>query len=70
MIDSVHFPRNNIFIRFGNKIYRQVVVIPMGKSCAPLITDLCLYCYESQFMVKLLNDPSRSDLIDKFNQLL
>ena len=33
---------------------------------APLIADLFLYCYESQFMAKLHKDP-KTDLIDKFN---
>ena len=37
----------------------------MGTNCAFLIADLFLYCYESQFMAKLLKDPSRTDLIDK-----
>ena len=67
MIDAVYFLLDNIFIRFGNKIYRQVVGIPMGTNCAPLIADLFLYCYESQFMAKLHKDPSKTDLIDKFN---
>ena len=27
-------------IRFGPKLYRQIVGIPMGKNCAPLVADL------------------------------
>ena len=65
MIDAVYFLLNKTSIRFGNKIYRQVVGITMGTNCAPLIADLFLYCYESQFMTKLHKDPSRTDLIDK-----
>ena len=49
------------------KIYRQIVGIPMGTNCAPLIADLFLYCYESQFMAKLHKDSTKSDLIEKFN---
>ena len=56
MIELVNFLLDNIFIRFGNKVYRQVVGIPMGTNCAPLIADLFLYCYESQFMAKLNKD--------------
>ena len=37
----------NIYIRFGTKLYRQIVGIPMGTNCAPLVADLFLYCYES-----------------------
>ena len=50
MIKSVNFLLDNIFIRFDNIVYRQVVGIPMGTNCAPLLADLFLYCYESQFM--------------------
>ena len=67
MIDSLNFLLDNIYIRSGEKIYRQVVGIPMGTNCAPLIADLFLYCYESQFMAKLHKDSTKSDLIDKFN---
>ena len=27
----------NIYIRFGTKLYRQIVGIPMGTNCAPLV---------------------------------
>ena len=36
---------DNIFIRFGSKLYRQIAVIPMGTNCAPLVIDLFLLCY-------------------------
>ena len=28
---------DNIFIEFGTKLYRQIVYIPMGTDCTPLI---------------------------------
>ena len=28
------------YIRFGTKLYRQIVGIPMGTNCAPLVADL------------------------------
>ena len=31
-------------------MYRQIVGIPMGTNCVPLIADLFLYCYERDFM--------------------
>ena len=30
---------DNIYIRFGTKLYRQIVGIPMGTNCAPLVAD-------------------------------
>ena len=42
MYDALTFLLDNIFIRFGTKLYRQVVGIPMGTNCAPLVADLLL----------------------------
>ncbi len=67
MIKAVNFLLDNIFVRFGTTVYRQKVGIPMGTNCAPLIADLFLYCYESQFMAKLLKDPTKIDLVQEFN---
>ena len=69
MIEAVNFLIDNIYVRFGKRVNRQVVCIPMGTSCAPLIADLFLYCYESQFMTKLIKDPSKLHIINKFNNI-
>ena len=53
------------FIRFGTKLHKQVVGIPMG-NCAPLVADLFPFCYERDFMVSL-SDDSKADVIDAFN---
>ena len=34
------------------KLYRQIVGIPMGTYCAPLVTDLFLLCYETNSVRK------------------
>ena len=60
------FLLDNIFIRFGPKLYRQVVGIPMGTNCAPLVTDLFLFCYERDFIMPLSHDK-QADIIDAFN---
>ena len=67
MIDALYMLLDNIFVRFGTKVYRQVIGIPMGTNCAPLIADLFLYCYESTFMKNLQKNPIHSSLIDVFN---
>ena len=36
---------DNIYIRLGTKLYKQIVGIPMGTNCAPLVADLFLCCY-------------------------
>ena len=40
------FLLNNMYIRFGPKLYRQIVGIPVGTNCALLVADLFLFCYE------------------------
>ena len=57
---------DNIFIRFGTKLYRQTIGIPMGTNCAPLVADLFLFCYERGFM-KSLSRENQADIIEAFN---
>ena len=47
-------------------MYRQVVGIPMGTKCAPLVSDLFLFCYERDFMLSPSVDK-QADVIDAFN---
>ena len=47
-------------------LYRQIVGIPMGINCAPLVADLFLFCYEIYFMKDLSND-NQADIIKAFN---
>ena len=56
---------DNIYIRFGTKLYRQIVGIPMGTNCAPLVADLFLFCYERDFMTSL-SDVKQAEIIEAF----
>ena len=64
--EALCFLLDNIYVRYGNTIYRQVIGIPMGTNCAPLVADLFLYCYESEFM-RRLNKDTQANIIDAFN---
>ena len=64
--NALSFLLDNIYIRFGTKSYRQIVGIPMGTNCAPLVADLFLYCYEKDFMDSL-NHDNQADVIEAFN---
>ena len=57
--DTLSFLLDNIYIRFGTKLYRQIIGIPMGTNCAPLVADLFLFCYERDFMKNFSNDIDR-----------
>ena len=64
--NALTFLLDNIFIRFGTKLYRQVVGIPTGTNCAPLVADLILFCFERDFMMSL-SDDKQADVTDAFN---
>ena len=66
--DALSFLLENIYIRFGTKLYRQIVGIPMGTNCAPLVADLFLFCYERDFMKDLSSD-NQADVIKAFNSM-
>ena len=52
MYKAITYPLDIFFIRFGTKLYRQIVGIPIG-NYARLIADLFLFCYERDFMAFL-----------------
>ena len=66
MYEALTFLLDNIYIRFGSKLYRQIVGIPMGTNCAPLVADLFLFCYEKDFMLSL-SDANQSEVIEALN---
>ena len=57
---------DNIHVRFGEQLFRQMVGILIGTNCAPLLADLFLYSYENKFLDKLIKEGKRK-LARKFN---
>ena len=55
----IEFLVDNIYVRFGGQLFRQMVGIPMGTNCAPLLADLFLYSYENEFLDKLIKEGKR-----------
>ena len=41
---------DNIYVKFGDKLFRQVIGIPMGTDCAPYLANLFLYSYEYKWI--------------------
>ena len=66
MCNALHYILDNIrvFIRFGSKLYRQIVGIPMVTDCAPLVADLFLFCDERDLMLSL-SDNNQTDILLK-----
>ena len=62
----IEFLVDNIYVRFGGQLFRQMVGIPVGTNCAPLLADLFLYSYENEFLDKLIKEGKRK-LARRFN---
>ena len=57
---------DNIFVIFVGGVFQQTVGIPMGTNCAPLLCDLFLYSYESDFIQGFLRKNEKK-LARSFN---
>ena len=53
MCEALIYILGNIYIRFGTKLYKPIVGIPMGTNCASVVADLFLFCHERDFMTSL-----------------
>ena len=51
---------DNIYVTFGNKVFRQCIGIPMGTDCAPFLANLFLFYYEFKWLDKQrIENPHR-----------
>ena len=57
--EMIEFLIDNIFVQFGGLLFRQVIGIPMGTNCAPLLADLFLYSYENEFLDNMIRSGHR-----------
>ena len=65
LIEMTEYLIDNIYIKVGNKIFRQQVGILMGIDCAPLLANLILFYYEYKYMKNLVKDNLQAAM--KFN---
>ena len=59
IVRMLDFLIDNIFVECGGVIFQQVIGIPMGTNCAPLLADLFLYSYEAEFIQTLIKSGKR-----------
>ena len=55
-----------MIMTLSSKLCGQVVGVPVGTNCAPLVAGLFLFCYERDFMMSL-SDDGQADVIDAFS---
>ena len=54
LTDIIWYIIDNIYVRFGNSDFLQVIGIPIGTNSAPLLADLFLHTFEYDFMLKTM----------------
>ena len=56
---------DDVCIGFSAGLCRQVVGVPMGAGCAPLVASLFLFCCGGDFMASL-SDVGRAEIVGAF----
>ena len=59
-------PFRKYFLWLGTMLHRQIKGIPIGASCANLLADFVLFCYERDFRI-LLSADTQAAIIKAFN---
>ena len=49
--EALTFLLDKNYFRFGSKLYRQIVGIPLGINCVPLVAELFLVWLERDFRI-------------------
>ena len=55
----IEFLIDYIFVQFGGRLFHQVIGIPTGTNCAPLLADHFLYSYENEFLDNMIKSGHR-----------
>ena len=69
MCETLTFLLDNSYsyIKFGTKIFRQIVGIPMVTNCAPFVADLFLFYYERDSTMSLFDKKKKKKKKKKNN---
>lgn len=60
LVTGVRFLINNTYVVNGHSIRKQVIGIPMGTNCAPVLANLFLYAYESRYIDRLMMEDKKA----------
>ena len=66
LIFNVNIIIDNCFILYHEKVFKQVIGIPMGTNCAPFLANIFLHTYEFEYMQLLINN-GKSDIARKLS---
>ena len=63
--EALAFLLGNIYIGFGSGLCGQIVGVPVGAGCAPLVAGLFLFCCGGGFVLSL-SDEGQSGVVGAF----
>jgi hypothetical protein len=66
----VDFLIDNTYFTFGNTVWRQIIGIPMGTSCAPLLANIFLFSYEFEYVRSTMRSDFRLCCLLKGSRLI
>ena len=55
-----------LLVVFAGKVFQQIIGIPIGTNCVPLLADIFLYSYKAEFIQSLLSSGKKR-LPSQFN---
>jgi hypothetical protein len=66
LMELFSFLIDNTYVLNGAVLRQQLIGIPMGTNCSPVVSNLYLYAYESQFIDRLVN-ANKEDIAKGFH---
>ena len=54
----LHFLLDNLYVQAGNQLKQQIIGIPMGTDCSPILANLLLFMYELEWVIEFIDDNS------------
>ena len=61
LMEDIKVLRDNIYIQYAGKIYRQIIGIRIGSDCYQDLANLFLFSYEQKHVYGLINDGRDDD---------
>ena len=63
LIEAVNFLLDNCYFTFGNRIFRQIIGVPIGVDPGPYIANLTLWFYENRYLEKTYKKDYHSAML-------
>ena len=68
LVSWINYIIDNAYISYNGELFRQIIGIPMGTSCAPYLANLFLHVYEYEYLKQLVENDNL-DIAKKLQNL-